>query len=79
MFRGRKALLRRALETDYPTWKGTAGKELEDRHHIDATAIAERIWMQFYLRRLSPKEAADRAEMVYRSTRSAGRPLPKKR
>jgi hypothetical protein len=40
-----------------------------DRHGIAATAIAERIWTQFYVHKLMPKEAADRAEMVYRSTR----------
>jgi hypothetical protein len=57
---------------DYPARKGAAGKELKDRHDIDATAIAERIWMQFYVRGLNPKEAADRAEMVYRSTRPGG-------
>jgi hypothetical protein len=49
----------------YSAWKTKAAKELNDRHHIEATAIAERIWTQFYVHRLTPKQAADRAKMVY--------------
>jgi len=78
MPRGRKAVLPRTLESDYPAWKGAAGRELKDQHGIDATAIAERIWMQFYVRRLNPKDAADQAEMVYRSTRPTVPSSPKK-
>jgi flagellar biosynthesis regulator FlaF len=71
---GRKALLRRAPERQqsYQAWKAAAANELKDRHGIDATAIAERIWTQFYVGRLDPTEAADRAEAVYRSTREPG-------
>jgi len=78
MPRGRKAVLPGAPESDYPAWKGAAGRELKGRHGLDATAIAERIWMHFYVRRLDPKEAADQAEMIYRSTRPSGPPLPKR-
>ena len=42
MPRGRKAVLSAAPESDYPAWKGAAGRELKDQHGIDATAIAER-------------------------------------
>jgi hypothetical protein len=56
-------------EPSYPAWKADTAKELQRRHGIAATAIAERIWTQFYVHKLTPKEAADRAEGVYRSTR----------
>jgi nicotinamide riboside kinase len=74
MPRGRKAPLRRAPEgqQSYQAWKAATANELKDRHGIDATAIAERIWTQFYVGRLDPTEAADRAEAVYRSTRAPG-------
>jgi hypothetical protein len=57
------------VEPSYPAWKADAVNELQRRHGIAATAIAERIWTQFYVHRLMPNEAADRAETVYRSTR----------
>jgi len=79
MPRGRKALLGRALESDYPAWKRAAGKVLKDRHDIDAAAVAERIWMQFFVRGLNPKEAAERAELVYRTTRPVGPRSPKEK
>jgi hypothetical protein len=53
----------------YPSWKTEAVRELNDRHHIEATAIAERIWMQFYVHRLGPKEAADRAKGLIEACR----------
>jgi hypothetical protein len=49
----------------YASWKAEAAQELQLRYGLEATAIAERIWTQFYVRRLTPKQAADRAEMVY--------------
>ena len=52
----------------YPTWKAEAAKELKNRHNIEATAIAERIWTQFFVHQLGPIQAADRAEMVFRRT-----------
>jgi hypothetical protein len=79
MSRGRKAPPRKILEAHYTTWKGAAVRHLRGRPDIDATTIAERIWMQFYVRRFNPKEAADWAEMVFRSTRQLSRPLPKKK
>src|SRR5215208_6649325 len=51
---------------------GLAGMEGKGRQCFEraaqdeATAIAERIWMQFYVHRLGPKNAADRAERAYR-------------
>jgi hypothetical protein len=72
MPRARKAHVRKAPneQPDYPSWKAKAAKELKDRHHIEAIAIAERIWMQFYVHRLRPKQAADRAQRVYRGAPS---------
>jgi hypothetical protein len=69
-----KPLLRKAPEGQqkYQAWKAAAEDELKKRHDIDATAIAGRIWTQFYVRGLASKEAADRAEMVYRGTRRPG-------
>jgi hypothetical protein len=55
----------RDLGPPYATWKAEAAQELQQRHGLSATTIAERIWRQFYVHRLTPKEAADRAEMVY--------------
>jgi hypothetical protein len=71
MPRGHKSPVRKAPndQRDYPPWKAKAAKELKDRHHIEAIGIAERIWMQFYVRRLDPKEAARRAEIVYHRAR----------
>jgi hypothetical protein len=53
----------------YPAWKAEAAKELKDRHDIEATAIAERIWTQFYVHRLGARQAAERASIVYRTSR----------
>jgi TRAP-type uncharacterized transport system substrate-binding protein len=55
-------------ERPYASWKAEAVQELQLRRGLEATAIAERIWTQFYVHRLTPKEAADRAEKVYRAT-----------
>jgi hypothetical protein len=78
---GRKARPRKAPEDqrNYPDWRAAGGKYLKNRHDIEATAIAERIWTQFFVRGLNPKEASDRAEMVYRTTRLAAPPWPKKK
>jgi hypothetical protein len=59
----------RDLGHPYATWKAEAAEELQGRHGLGATVIAERIWRQFYVRKLTPREAADRAELVYRHTR----------
>jgi hypothetical protein len=56
-------------QQDYRSWKTNAAEELRERHQIEAATIAERIWTQFYVHRLEPKEAADRAAMVHRRTR----------
>jgi hypothetical protein len=50
MPRARKAHVRQAPneQQDHPCWKAEATKELKGGHQIDATAIAERIWMQFF-------------------------------
>jgi hypothetical protein len=45
-------------QMQYPGWKADAAQQLRQRHHIDATSIAERIWTQFYARGLDPNEAA---------------------
>ena len=68
MGRARTAPLRKAPneQQGYPPWKAKAAKKLKDRHGIEATAIAERIWTHFYAHRLRPRQAADRAAMVYR-------------
>jgi hypothetical protein len=68
----------RDLEPPYTSWKAEAAQELQLRHGLDAMAIAERIWMQFYVRRLTPKEAADRAEIVYHRARPLTSWLKKK-
>jgi len=41
-----------------------AAKELQRDHGIALSAIAERLWKQFYIRRLGP-EAAERAATEY--------------
>ena len=68
MPRARKAHSRKPPneQQDYPAWKAEAAQELKNCHDIEATAIGERIWMQFYVHRLGPKQAADRAEKAYR-------------
>jgi hypothetical protein len=58
----------RDLGSPYATWKAEAAQELQRRHRLGATVIAERIWRQFYAHKLTPGEAADRAELVYRRT-----------
>jgi hypothetical protein len=68
----------RDLGPPYATWKAEAAQELQRRYGLEATAIAERIWTQFYVRRLTPKEAADRAEMVYHRARPLTSWLKKK-
>jgi len=81
MPRARKAHLRKAPneQQDYPAWKAEAAKMLKARHDLEPMAIAERIWTQFYVRRLTPKEAADRAEMICQRTRAPTPWLEKKR
>jgi len=59
----------RDLEPPYASWKAEIAQQLQLRHCLEARAIAERIWRQFYVHRLTPKEASDRAENVYHSTR----------
>src|SRR5215211_436871 len=51
---------------------------LQRRHNLTATTIPEREWSRFYVRCLSPAEAADRAEREYRSTRRAPSPAPRR-
>jgi hypothetical protein len=57
-------------------WKLEAAKQLKRRHSIVATAIPEHIWVNLYGRRLSPKEAADQAEIYYRSALPASKRRP---
>jgi len=66
---GKKAHRRKPpnKQEGYPPWRARAARELENRHQIKATAIAERIWAQFYARGLDPTAAAYRAQMVYRA------------
>jgi hypothetical protein len=66
-------------QQDYSAWKADAARELKERHHIEATAVAERIWIQFYARRLGPSEAADRAKIVYRGAQPPSPWLKKKK
>ena len=58
----------RDLGSPYATWRAEAAQQLQRRHGLGATVIAERIWRQFYAHKLTPREAADRAELVYRRT-----------
>ena len=58
----------RDLGSPYATWRAEAAQEFQRRHGRGATVIAERIWRQFYAHKLTPREAADRAELVYRRT-----------
>jgi hypothetical protein len=58
----------RDLGYPYATWKAEATQELDQRHGLSAIVIAERIWRQFYAQKLTPREAADRAQLVYSRT-----------
>jgi hypothetical protein len=58
----------RDLGFPYAAWKAEAAQELQRRHGLSATVIAELISRQFYAHKLTPEEAADRAELVYRRT-----------
>jgi hypothetical protein len=69
----------REVGPPYTAWKADATQELRDRHWIEATAIADRIWMQFYVHRLTPREAADRVELVYHRARPVTSWLKNKR
>jgi hypothetical protein len=58
MARARTAHLCKAPneQVGYPVWKAKFTNQLKRRHDIEATAIAERIWMQFFLHRLGPRQ-----------------------
>jgi hypothetical protein len=58
----------RNVEPSYPAWLAAAAKDLQ-RDHGAMTAIRERVWTQFYIRRLGPKEAAERAATEYNNSR----------
>ena len=47
MPRVRKAHLRKTPneQQDYQAWKADAAKQLQQRHHVEATVVAERIWI----------------------------------
>jgi hypothetical protein len=78
MIRARKAHKAPNEQQGYPAWKASAAIELKERHRIEATAIAERIWVQFYVRGIDPREAADRAEIVYQGAQPPSAWLKKK-
>jgi hypothetical protein len=52
----------------YPAWKAEASQELQRRHEIAATSIPERTWTNLYIRRLAPKDAAERAATEYNNS-----------
>jgi len=53
-------------------WKDAAFAALLREHGINADAIPPRVWTKLFARRLSPSEAADRAEIYYHNIRPAG-------
>ena len=69
MSRAWKPRLRKAPNEQggYPAWKAEAARLL-NRNYLEPITIAERIWTQFYVRGLTPKEAADEAEVVWHRT-----------
>jgi len=60
-------------ELSYKAWKAEALNELQRQHDVTETAIPERVWTKLFVRRLGPKEAADRAEIYYRKIQPAGK------
>jgi hypothetical protein len=50
---------------DFDQWKTAAAAELKRVHGIDATHISEKVWRQLYVQNHSPRDAADRAEVLY--------------
>ena len=52
----------------YATWKAEAAQELQRCYGLQAKVLAEAIWRQFYARKLTPTEAADRAVLICRRT-----------
>ncbi len=53
---------------NYTAWNDAAAAELIERHGIRAN-VRERTWRNFYIRKLSPGEAADRTAADYDATR----------
>jgi hypothetical protein len=52
-----------------PLGKSTAGADLLDRHDVEPGIVPERPWRNFYIRGLSPQEAADQAAVGTRNVR----------
>jgi len=67
-----KAFARTPDESAFLAWQATAAIELERLHGIAAGAIPGRVWVNLYVRGLSEREAADRAEVYHRKMLPAG-------
>jgi hypothetical protein len=53
---------------DYKAWKVDVAMEMERRHGIAASVIPEHVWTRFYVRGLTPEDAAKTPEL-YNYTR----------
>ena len=59
---GRKPAARPKATTapaDYAAWKAQVATELERQHGISAGVIPEAVWTRFYVRGMTPEQAAN--------------------
>jgi hypothetical protein len=66
----RSAKDRAAEQSDYATWKITAGADLLERHDVKPGIIPERLWRRLYIMGLTPQKAADQAAVSAYNTMS---------
>jgi hypothetical protein len=57
---------------DFETWKAAASVALREMHGTDPMLIPEKVWHRLYVTNHSPREAAERAAMIYENTLRAG-------
>jgi hypothetical protein len=60
---------------DYRAWKNGVATEMERLHCIAAGVIPEHVWTRFYVRGMSPEEAAKATELQNYFTKEPGERL----
>jgi len=62
---------------DYVAWRTQVAEELQRQHGIDLGVIPEAVWTRFFIRGLTPEQAANVPEIYNYVTREPGERLRK--
>ena len=57
---------------DFEKWKAAASAALREIHGTDPLLIPEKVWHRLYVTNHSPRDAAERAAVIYENTLPAG-------